>query len=168
MKNISTRKRGETATNRHKPKNEPTIANPTPPSNLDGVSICRELQKIHGSIDRLVRSVESIAADTARTASAAEKTTRNMTTLRQDVSAIRDGRTGADARLRKDPLTPAQRRQVDEVKRRYAKLLENGYTHSRLGVAKAVMREDGFAGRAIGYTDAKALDNRVAKELKHR
>lgn len=90
----------------------------------------------------------------------------NTTTIRRDVTGIREGRTGADARLREDPLKPALRRQVNLVKKRYYAMLKDNPFTQLLPISRQIRKEDRAAGVAGGYRDDLALNNRAWKEIK--
>lgn len=96
----------------------------------------------------------------------ASQTARNTKTIRQDVSAIRQGRTGADAVLHKDPLTAVERRQVNLVKARYTEKRSTNPHYSLLSVSRAVRREDHDAGIRGGYKTDLALNSRASLEIK--
>ena len=90
----------------------------------------------------------------------------NTKTIRQDVTGIRDGRTGADARLHEDPLKPSLRRQVELVKKRYYALLKENPFTQLLPICRQVRKEDRAAGIAGGYRDDNGLNSRASKEIK--
>jgi len=96
----------------------------------------------------------------------ASRTATNTKYIRRDVSGIREGRTGANARQREDPLTPAERRQVDSVKRRYYEKRKENPHYSLLSVSRDVRREDLKKGIAGGYKDDMALNHRASVEIK--
>lgn len=96
-----------------------------------------------------------------------KQTARSSTYIRADIGAIREGRTGADSRQHEDPLTRAQRRQVNEVKKRYAEKLITNPHYSLLSISKAVRREDLSKGVEGGYKTDIALNSRASKEF-HR
>lgn len=91
--------------------------------------------------------------------------TRAATTIRGDVSAIREGRTGADARTREDPLSTSERAQVDEVKTRYYERRKANPRYSLLSVSKEVFKEWQSRCEYGGYDSFAALNTRAWKEI---
>lgn len=96
----------------------------------------------------------------------ASQTAKNTRTIRQDVSGIRLGQTGPDAVLHRDPLTPAERRQVNLVKARYTEKRSANPHYSLLSISRAVRREDHAAGVRGGYKTDLALNSRASLEIK--
>lgn len=95
----------------------------------------------------------------------AARTAANTKIIRQDVSGIRQGRTGADAKPLKDPLPPGKRRQVDEVKRRYYEKISKFPNYSLFSIAKAVFDEDRRKHVRTGYDNIMALYHRANTEI---
>ena len=96
----------------------------------------------------------------------AAQTAHNTKAIRQDVSGIRQGRTGADARIAKDPLGHAERRQVELVKSRYREKRKTNPAYSLFSISKAIRREDHAAGIRGGYKTDLALNSRASLEIK--
>ena len=116
--------------------------------------------------DRVVGLLTEIRDEIAANNSYAARTAANSTHIRRDIHGIRLGDTGPDAKLHKDPLAPAERRQVDAVKKRYYELVrENPHCHL-LTISRQIRRLDRSLGRIGGYKDDFALNNRASKELK--
>ncbi len=106
------------------------------------------------------------AANTRNASQAAHRAAASLMAIKRDVFGIRIGDTGPNARLRSDPLTPSERRQVDEVKRRFrAKRLEDPH-YPLLSVSRAVLRDAHTAGERNGYRKELSLNARASKEIK--
>lgn len=86
--------------------------------------------------------------------------------ISQNLSAIKEGRTGSEARLNKDPLTPIQRATVNEVKTRYKNRRIANPKYSQLSVSKEVFRDCQRLGNESGFADVFALNHRVYLEIK--
>ena len=116
--------------------------------------------------DRVIGLLTEIRDGIVTNNSYAARTAANSTQIRRDVMGIRLGDTGPDAKLRKDPLAPAERRQVDAVKKRYYELIrENPHCHL-LTISRQIRRLDHSLGKTGGYKDDFALNNRASKEIK--
>jgi len=112
-------------------------------------------------------AIESICAATSEntrlTTDFASRILRNTVTIRQDIDAIREGRTGAGSRPRKDPLSRAKRRQVDEVKRLYFGQQDKDCRLSVSALANRVIRTLNIRG---GYPQPRPLALRASLELR--
>lgn len=112
---------------------------------------------------------ESFAADGPHGAPAGDALApiqRRLDALARDVTAIRQGRTGADAALRADPLEPAKRRQVERVKAVYYKRRADYPGCSLLAVSRQVFAEDRRAAAPGGFATYGALNARASREIK--
>lgn len=89
-----------------------------------------------------------------------------LKTIRRDISGIREGRTGREARQREDPLQPAKREQVDAVKGRYRERRQLNPRYSMLSISRCVFREWQKDGRTSGYESFEKLNNRAWKEIR--
>ncbi len=106
------------------------------------------------------------AANTRSTARDARRAVANLSAIKRDVSKMRAGDSGGGSDLRGDTLTPAERRQVNEVKRRFrAKRQENPH-YPLLAVSRSVLRDALAVGERSGYKKELALNARASKEIK--
>ena len=87
-------------------------------------------------------------------------------TISQNLSAIREGRTGIEAQKNKDPLTPIQRATVNEAKIRFKNRRIANPKYSQLSVSKEVFHEWQRKEKDSGFADALALNHRVYLEIK--
>lgn len=86
--------------------------------------------------------------------------------ISQNITAIREGRTGSEARQKNDPLNNVQRSTVNEVKRRFKERRIANPCYSQLSVAKEVSREYKHLGRPTGFDNPLSLNHRAWLEIK--
>lgn len=129
-------------------------------------SAIMNMMKTEQADPAVVEILTKIHAEIIRGNEFASRTATNTKCLRQDVSGIRQGRTGPDARTRTDPLARAERRQVELVKKRYYELRKDNPHCSLFAISKAIRRADKAAGIVGGYKTDNALNSRASKEIK--
>ena len=86
--------------------------------------------------------------------------------LQRDITAIRDGKTGADKQLRADPLTPTKRLQVEQVKARYYEKRELNPGCSLLSITRQVFEDGRRQGLTDGFNSLQGLNARAVREIK--
>ena len=101
---------------------------------------------------------------TAATATA--QTAANTKNLRQDVRAIREGKTGTTELSGIDPLSRSKREEVNRVKELIRGHRKTNPGYSLLSVSTFVRKESLRIGRIGGYETDLALNSRASTELK--
>jgi len=100
------------------------------------------------------------------TAEKAIKTVSNTKNIRQDLRAIREGKTGTSALTGIDPLTRPKREEVNRVKELIREHRKTNPRYPLLSVSAFVRKESFRLGRIGGYTTDIALNSRASTELK--
>ena len=100
------------------------------------------------------------------TADATTKTAANTKNLRQDIRAIREGKTGTSELRGIDPLSRQKREEVNLVKQLIREHRKTNPNYSLLSVSTFVRKESLRIGRIGGYETDLALNSRASTELK--
>ena len=100
----------------------------------------------------------------SRTAANTGNIANNIIRIRKDIADIRNGETGSKPSA--DTLTPVERQQVDETKRRIRALRQKNPHYPLLAVSRSVRRDFATRGICGGYKTDLALNSRVSRELK--
>lgn len=100
------------------------------------------------------------------TAAATTKTATNTKNVRQDVRAIREGKTGPSSLSGIDPLSHPKREEVNRVKELIREHRKTNPRYSLLSVSTFVRKESARLGRLGGYETDLALNSRASTELK--
>jgi hypothetical protein len=100
------------------------------------------------------------------TATATAQTATNTKNLRQDVRAIREGKTGTTELSGIDPLSRPKREEVNRVKELIREHRKTNPGYSLLSVSTFVRKESLRIGRIGGYKTDLALNSRASTELK--
>jgi len=100
------------------------------------------------------------------TAEKAIKTVSNTKNIRQDLRAIREGKTGTTSLTGIDPLSRPRREEVNRVKDIIREKRKINPRYSLLSVSAFVRKESNRLGRIGGYETDLALNSRASTELK--
>lgn len=99
-------------------------------------------------------------------AKATTQTAANSKNLRQDLRAIREGKTGTTELSGIDPLSRSKREEVNRVKELIREHRKTNPGYSLLSVSTFVRKESLRIGRIGGYETDLALNSRASTELK--
>lgn len=94
------------------------------------------------------------------------KTVSNTKNIRQDLRAIREGKTGTTSLTGIDPLSRPRREEVNRVKDIIREKRKINPRYSLLSVSAFVRKESNRLGRIGGYETDLALNSRASTELK--
>ena len=125
-------------------------------------------QKV-GTGELLVRILDEVQACSGYlkvTAESTAKTATHAKSVRQDIRAIRDGKTGPSPLRGIDPLPRPRREEVNRVKEIIREKRKVNPAYSLLSVSRQVRKESARIGRVGGYTTDLALNSRASTELK--
>ena len=122
-----------------------------------------DTNSILGKILNEVQIVNSYLKTTAETSA---KTAVNTKSIRQDLRAVREGKTGTSALTGIDPLTRPKREEVNRVKELIREHRKTNPRYPLLSVSAFVRKESFRLGRIGGYTTDIALNSRASTELK--
>ena len=100
------------------------------------------------------------------TSDATTKTAANTKNLRQDIRAIREGKTVTSELSGIDPLSRPKREEVNLVKKLIREHKKTNPNYSLLSVSTFVRKESLRIGRIGGYKTDLALNSRASTELK--
>ena len=128
-----------------------------------------EAAKSGGTDEILVRILDEVQACSGylkATAESTAKTATNTRNVRQDIRAIREGKTGPGSLRGIDPLSRPKREEVNRVKEIIREKRKVNPAYSLLSVSRAVRKESKRIGRTGGYTTDLALNSRASTELK--
>ena len=117
-------------------------------------------------LEQILEEVQTGNAYLKASAEATAKTATNTKNLRQDVRAIREGKTNTSSLSGIDPLTRAKREEVNRVKELIREHRKSNPCYSLLSVSKFVRKESARLGRFGGYETDIALNSRASTELK--
>jgi hypothetical protein len=115
---------------------------------------------------RILDEVQTCSGYLKATAESTAKTATHAKNVRQDVRAIREGKTGTGALSGIDPLPRPRREEVNRVKEIIREKRKANPAYSLLSVSRSVRKESARIGRVGGYTTDLALNSRASTELK--
>lgn len=115
---------------------------------------------------QILDEVQTCSGYLKTTAESTAKTATHVKNVRQDIRAIREGKTGPNLRSGIDPLSRPRREEVNRVKEIIREKRKINPAYSLLSVSRLVRRESARIGRIGGYTTDLALNSRASTELK--
>ena len=115
---------------------------------------------------RILDEVQACSGYLKATAESTAKTATHAKSVRQDIRAIRDGKTGPSPLRGIDPLPRPRREEVNRVKEIIREKRKVNPAYSLLSVSRQVRKESARIGRVGGYTTDLALNSRASTELK--